>query len=59
MLLCTLTVCSSLMTVLMNVAHKNFSDMDSKPLTGCTESYVFISKETRGKLIVYLYILSL
>jgi hypothetical protein len=27
--------------VLMNMAHKNFSDMDSKPLTGCTKHGIF------------------
>jgi len=27
--------------VLMNVAYKNFSDMDSKPLTGCTKHGIF------------------
>ena len=27
--------------VLMNVAHKNFSDTDSKPRTGCVQSGIF------------------
>jgi hypothetical protein len=25
----------------MNVAHKNFSDKDSKPLTGCVQRGIF------------------
>jgi hypothetical protein len=41
MLFCKLTMCSSLMTDLMNVVYKNFSDTDSKPLTGCTKHGIF------------------
>jgi len=34
--------------VLMNVAYKNFSDMDSKPLTGCVQhgTFAVVLKDT-------------
>jgi len=55
------------MCFLMNVAHKNFSDKDSKPLTGCVQNNVFPCPEEiifivsiphsilYAKVILYLY----